>query len=110
MSRLWLVEQLAGLACGDGLASALSAKPNAIGKRVSTGCIRLTNEDLVDLYEQAKVGAKVIVLPATAALRPFQGAWPDAALRSPDSASLSNRPSATNAQLPSSGPKIAEVQ
>jgi lipoprotein-anchoring transpeptidase ErfK/SrfK len=85
-------------------------KPETIGKRVSSGCIRLTNEDVVDLYERVKVGAKVIVLPATAARRPSQGAPPDAAFRSPDPASPSNRPSATNAQMLSSGPKIAEVQ
>ena len=55
-------------------------KPDTIGKRVSSGCIRLTNEDVVDLYERVKVGAKVIVLQATAARRPSQGAPPDAAL------------------------------
>lgn len=85
-------------------------KPDTIGKRVSSGCIRLTNEDVVDLYERVKVGAKVIVLPATAARRPSQGAPPDAASRSPDPASPSNRPSAANAQMLSSGPKIAEAQ
>ena len=85
-------------------------KPETIGKRVSSGCIRLTNEDVVDLYERVKVGAKVIVLPATAARRPSQGPSPDAAFRSPDPASPSNRPSATNAQILSSGPKIAEAQ
>ena len=85
-------------------------KPETIGKRVSSGCIRLTNEDVVDLYERVKVGAKVIVLPASAARRPSQGAPPDAAFRSPDPASPSNRPSATPAQMLSSGPKIAEVQ
>jgi lipoprotein-anchoring transpeptidase ErfK/SrfK len=85
-------------------------KPDTIGKRVSSGCIRLTNEDVVDLYERVKVGAKVIVLPATAARRPSQAAPPDAAFRSPDPALPSNRPSATNAQMLSSGPKIAEAQ
>lgn len=85
-------------------------KPDTIGKRVSSGCIRLTNEDVVDLYDRVKVGAKVIVLPATASRRPSQGAPSDAASRSPDPASPSNRPSATNAQMLSSGPKIAEVR
>jgi len=85
-------------------------KPDTIGKRVSSGCIRLTNEDVEDLYERVKVGAKVIVLPGTAARRPSQGAPPDAAFRSPDPASPSNRPSAANAQMLSSGPKIAEAQ
>jgi lipoprotein-anchoring transpeptidase ErfK/SrfK len=59
-------------------------KPDTIGKRVSSGCIRLTNEDVVDLYERVKVGAKVIVLPANAARRPSLGATPDTAFRSPD--------------------------
>lgn len=85
-------------------------KPDTIGKRVSSGCIRLTNEDVVDLYERVKVGAKVIVLPPTVARRPSQGAPADAAFRSPDPASPSNRPAATNAQMPSSGPKIAAAQ
>lgn len=63
-------------------------KPDTIGKRVSSGCIRLTNEDVADLYERVKVGAKVIVLPAA----------------------TSNRPSAANAQMLPSGPKIAEAR
>ena len=37
--------------------------PSTIGQRVSSGCIRLTNEDVKDLYERVKVGAKVVVLP-----------------------------------------------
>lgn len=85
-------------------------KPDTIGKRVSSGCIRLTNEDVVDLYERVKVGAKVIVLPATVARRPSQGAPPEAAFRLPDPASPSKRPLAANAQMLSLGPKIAEAQ
>ena len=37
--------------------------PDTIGQRVSSGCIRLTNEDVTDLYDRVGVGAKVIVLP-----------------------------------------------
>ena len=37
--------------------------PATIGHEVSSGCIRLTNEDVIDLYERVKVGAKVVVLP-----------------------------------------------
>jgi lipoprotein-anchoring transpeptidase ErfK/SrfK len=40
--------------------------PTTIGKRVSSGCIRLTNEDVEDLYNRVQLGAKVIVLPQTA--------------------------------------------
>jgi lipoprotein-anchoring transpeptidase ErfK/SrfK len=37
-------------------------EPNTIGTNVSSGCIRLRNEDVVDLYERVKVGTTVIVL------------------------------------------------
>jgi lipoprotein-anchoring transpeptidase ErfK/SrfK len=37
--------------------------PQSIGTHVSSGCIRLTNEDVIDLYSRVTVGAKVIVLP-----------------------------------------------
>ncbi len=37
--------------------------PETIGQRVSSGCIRLTNEDVTDLYSRVSVGAKVVVLP-----------------------------------------------
>jgi lipoprotein-anchoring transpeptidase ErfK/SrfK len=36
--------------------------PDTIGKRVSSGCIRLTNEDIEDLYEHVTIGTKVVVL------------------------------------------------
>jgi len=37
--------------------------PGTIGTHVSSGCIRLTNEDVTDLYSRVNVGTKVIVLP-----------------------------------------------
>ncbi len=33
----------------------------SIGQAVSSGCIRLTNDDVIDLYNRVKVGAKIIV-------------------------------------------------
>jgi lipoprotein-anchoring transpeptidase ErfK/SrfK len=39
-----------------------SNEPWTIGTQVSSGCIRLRNEDVVDLYGRVKVGTKVIVL------------------------------------------------
>jgi lipoprotein-anchoring transpeptidase ErfK/SrfK len=39
--------------------------PTTIGKNVSSGCIRLTNEDVEDLFNRVNVGTKVIVLPQT---------------------------------------------
>jgi lipoprotein-anchoring transpeptidase ErfK/SrfK len=38
--------------------------PSSIGKRVSSGCIRMLNEDVIDLYSRADIGTKVVVLPA----------------------------------------------
>ena len=38
-----------------------SNEPDTIGQAVSSGCIRMTNEDVADLYERAKVGTRVIV-------------------------------------------------
>jgi len=37
--------------------------PSTIGKFVSSGCIRLTNEDVVDLFGRVDIGTKVVVLP-----------------------------------------------
>ena len=37
-------------------------EPWTIGSDVSSGCIRMTNEDVIDLYGRAQIGAKVIVL------------------------------------------------
>lgn len=37
-------------------------EPWSIGGNVSSGCIRLTNEDVIDLYGRVKIGAKVVVL------------------------------------------------
>jgi lipoprotein-anchoring transpeptidase ErfK/SrfK len=40
--------------------------PSTIGGRVSSGCIRMTNEDVVDLYSRVNIGSKVVVLPMNA--------------------------------------------
>jgi lipoprotein-anchoring transpeptidase ErfK/SrfK len=39
-----------------------SNEPQTIGQAVSSGCIRMTNEDVVDLYDRVKVGTRVVVL------------------------------------------------
>jgi len=38
-----------------------SNEPDTIGQAVSSGCIRLTNEDVIDLYNRVRIGATVIV-------------------------------------------------
>ncbi|MES2195264.1 MAG: L,D-transpeptidase [Pseudomonadota bacterium] len=60
--------------------------PSTIGKFVSSGCIRLTNEDVADLFNRVTVGTKVVVLPKNA---------PHMATRSPATrTTISVRPAA----------------
>jgi lipoprotein-anchoring transpeptidase ErfK/SrfK len=44
-------------------------QPEHIGQAISSGCIRMTNEDIIDLFSRVRLGAIVVVLP------PSQGAW-----------------------------------
>jgi len=37
-------------------------QPEYIGQAISSGCIRMTNEDAIDLYGRVKVGTIVVVL------------------------------------------------
>ena len=37
-------------------------EPESIGKNVSSGCIRLLNQDVIDLFDRVPVGSKVVVL------------------------------------------------
>jgi len=41
--------------------------PSSIGKRVSSGCIRLHDADIIDLYDRVGIGTKVVVLPDASA-------------------------------------------
>jgi len=43
--------------------------PSTIGKFVSSGCIRLTNEDVEDLFNRVTVGTRVVVMPKAAPQR-----------------------------------------
>jgi lipoprotein-anchoring transpeptidase ErfK/SrfK len=44
-----------------------TVEPWTIGKNVSSGCIRMINQDVIDLYERAPVGAKVVVMSSRTA-------------------------------------------
>jgi lipoprotein-anchoring transpeptidase ErfK/SrfK len=58
-------------------------QPEYIGQAISSGCIRLTNEDVIDLYKRVKPGTVVVVLaphqgdsptnPRVASVNPFIG-------------------------------------
>ena len=37
-------------------------QPELIGDAISSGCIRLTNEDVIDLYTRSKMGSPVVVI------------------------------------------------
>jgi lipoprotein-anchoring transpeptidase ErfK/SrfK len=39
-----------------------SNEPDSIGQAVSSGCIRMTNDDVMDLYNRVKIGTQVIVM------------------------------------------------
>ena len=62
-------------------------QPSTIGKSVSSGCIGMINEDVSDLFERAKVGTRVVVMPGgspapttTASAAPNPGYTPSAPL------------------------------
>ena len=46
-------------------------QPEYIGSAISSGCIRLTNEDIIDLYNRAKMGSPVVVLAPSQGDSPF---------------------------------------
>jgi len=62
--------------------------PSTIGRNVSSGCIRLTNEDIIDLYDRVQSGAKVVVLPQTTEARANTNA-PQTVMTIPDEAASS---------------------
>ena len=51
------------------IASTAPTRRTTIGQRVSSGCIRLTNDDVEDLYSRVNVGTKVVVLPINGSRR-----------------------------------------
>jgi lipoprotein-anchoring transpeptidase ErfK/SrfK len=45
--------------------------PSSIGKAVSSGCVRLMNQDIIDLYNRVPIGTKVVVLDSGFSLPPL---------------------------------------
>ena len=58
-------------------------EPGSIGHAVSSGCIRMLNADVIDLYERVPTGTRVVVVPAMSPMARLGGAVPDAAKRLP---------------------------
>ena len=46
-------------------------QPEYIGSAISSGCIRMTNEDVIDLYNRVKIGSPVVVLKPTEGDSPY---------------------------------------
>ena len=44
-----------------------TVEPWTIGTMVSSGCVRLLNQDIIDLYRRVPIGTRVVVLPANSA-------------------------------------------
>jgi lipoprotein-anchoring transpeptidase ErfK/SrfK len=85
-------------------------QPSTIGTFVSSGCIRLTNEDITDLYGRVQVGTRVVVLPASApaSMQATVSARP--APRPRAKAAVAEKPAATPAPGPSSPASPAQAQ
>ncbi len=47
-------------------------QPEYIGESISSGCIRMTNEDVIDLYNRVKLGTIVVVLEPKHGDSPFK--------------------------------------
>jgi lipoprotein-anchoring transpeptidase ErfK/SrfK len=66
--------------------------PATIGQRVSSGCFRLANEDVIDLYHRVRIGAKVVVLQGTARPPVRAAALPRQSKSSPPSSGTTTPP------------------
>jgi lipoprotein-anchoring transpeptidase ErfK/SrfK len=59
-------------------------QPEYIGQAISSGCIRLTNEDVIDLYNRVKTGSIVVVLAPKQGDSPYNPRVAAAAAQRPD--------------------------
>ncbi len=50
-----------------------TTEPQSIGTDVSSGCIRMFNQDIIDLYGRVPVETRVVVLPADEHVETFEG-------------------------------------
>ncbi len=70
--------------------------PSTIGKFVSSGCIRLTNEDVADLASRVSVGTKVVVLPKTDGGTVARSALPPRSASAPQNQRMSSLATSIN--------------
>jgi lipoprotein-anchoring transpeptidase ErfK/SrfK len=86
-------------------------QPSTIGTFVSSGCIRLTNEDITDLYGRVQLGTRVVVLPGTppASVQTTSNARPGQPPKQRPKAPVAERPATPLSGPPPQGP-TAEAQ
>lgn len=82
-------------------------QPDTIGKYVSSGCIRLVNDDIEDLYGRVRVGAQVVVLQTDGSTPPAAAAPPKATSGRAAAPVLSNPPKTSG--VPSVAPKASKT-
>lgn len=79
-------------------------QPSTIGSFVSSGCIRLLNSDIEDLYSRVQVGTRVVVLPGGAKPTPMAqdapAATETAVVQAPSGARLAPADAITTSRLP----------
>jgi lipoprotein-anchoring transpeptidase ErfK/SrfK len=89
-------------------------QPSTIGTFVSSGCIRLTNDDIADLYGRVKVGTRVMVLRGTqsgSVQAPANARPTESAPRQRSKAAAAEKPApAPSAQPQASPPQTAPTQ
>lgn len=52
-------------------------EPQSIGRAVSSGCIRMLNADVIDLYDRVPIGTRVVVVPSMTPIARLGRAFPD---------------------------------
>jgi lipoprotein-anchoring transpeptidase ErfK/SrfK len=60
-----------------------TTEPRSIGRAMSSGCIRMLNADVIDLYDRVPTGTKVVVLPAMGPVARLGGMVPEGARQLP---------------------------
>jgi lipoprotein-anchoring transpeptidase ErfK/SrfK len=58
-------------------------EPHTIGRAVSSGCVRMLNADVADLFERAPIGTKVVVF-GPRSIKPFKPEWTKVFGRQPE--------------------------
>ena len=86
-------------------------QPEYIGQAISSGCIRMTNEDVIDLYNRVKMGAIVVVLAPKSGDSPKIRRWRRRATRASTYAlrGLGAAPDASPAPLHFGRPQAAST-